>query len=174
VKNFEGTNEYDDELETYQNFNFERIYIDDSSEEEVGLYVLEAIPNVRILIQAYQRVQGDNDQSTPCVLTDEEIVEWVNKIQLGLDLHHEEKRQYEDLLHKYIHLFAFSYKDLREVTMEQHKIKLLLNAKLVRTKQRRWNLRYIAMVKEKFDKLLEAGFFKPMETMNGFFLWYWR
>jgi len=28
------------------------------------------------------------------------------------------KKQYEDLLHKYIHLFTFSYKDLREVTME--------------------------------------------------------
>ncbi len=56
MKSFEGTNEYDDELETYQSSSFERIYIDDSSEEEIGLYALEAIPKVGILIQAYQRV----------------------------------------------------------------------------------------------------------------------
>jgi len=106
------------------------------------------------------------------VLTNGEIVEWVNKIQLGPDFRPQEKKQYEDLLHKYTHLFTFNYKDLREVTMEQHKIELLPSAKLVKTKQGRWNLRYIAMVKE-LDKLLEARFFRPMETLNGFFLWYW-
>ncbi len=38
-------------------------------------------------------------------------MEWVSKIQLGLNLRPEEKKQYEDLLCKYIHLFTFSYKD---------------------------------------------------------------
>jgi hypothetical protein len=80
------------------------------------------------------------------VLTKGEIVERVNKIQLGPDLCLEERRQYEDLLLKYIHLFAFSYKDLKEVTMEQHKIELLPNAKPIRTKQGRWNPRYTTMV----------------------------
>ncbi len=91
-------------------------------------------------------------------------MERLNKIQLGPDLHSEERRQYEDLLHKYIHLFAFSYKDLREVTMEQHKIELLSNAKPIRTKQGKWNPRYTTMVKEELDKLLEAGFIRPVET----------
>jgi hypothetical protein len=72
----------------------------------------------------------------------------VSKIQLRLDLCLEERRQYEDLLHKYIHLFIFNYKDLREITMEQHKIELLRNAKPIRAKQRRWNPKYIAMVEE--------------------------
>ncbi len=63
-----------------------------------------------------------------------EIVERVNKIQLRLDLRLEEIKQYEDLLCKYIHLFAFNYKDRREVTMEQHKIELLPNAKPIKTK----------------------------------------
>jgi hypothetical protein len=71
------------------------------------------------------------------VLIEGEIVEWVSKIQLGPDLRPEERKQYEDLFHKYIHLFTFSYKDLREVTMEQHKIELLSNAKPIRTKQGR-------------------------------------
>jgi hypothetical protein len=51
-----------------------------------------------------------------------------------LNFYLKERRQYEDLIRKYIHLFTFSYKDLREVTMEQHKIELLLNAKSIKTK----------------------------------------
>jgi len=88
----------------------------------------------------------------------------VSKIQLGPDLRPEEKRQYEDLLRKYIHLFAFNYKDLREVTMEQHKIELLPNVKPIRTKQRRWNPKYTIMVKEELDKLLEVRFIRHVET----------
>jgi hypothetical protein len=45
-------------------------------------------------------------------------VERVNKIQLGPNLRFKERNQYKDLLRKYIHLFAFSYKDLREVIVE--------------------------------------------------------
>jgi hypothetical protein len=48
--------------------------------------------------------------------------------------------------------------------MEQHKIELLLNVKPIRTKQRRWNPKYTIMVKEEFDKLLEARFIKHVET----------
>jgi hypothetical protein len=71
------------------------------------------------------------------VLTKREITEDVNNIQLGLNLCVEEIKQYEDLLRKNNHLFVFNYKDLREVTMEQHKIELLPNAKPIRIKQRR-------------------------------------
>ncbi len=59
------------------------------------------------------------------MLIEGEIVEWVNKIQLGPDLRLKEGKQYEYLLCKYFHLFVFNYKDLQEVTMEQHKIELL-------------------------------------------------
>jgi hypothetical protein len=103
------------------------------------------------------------------VLTEGKVVERLNKIQLGPDLQLEVKKQYEDLLRKYIHLFAFSYKDLKEVTMEQHKIELLPNAKPIRAKQGRWNPRYMAMVKEKLDKLLEAGFIRHVETTEWVF-----
>ncbi len=161
MKSSKGTSEYEDESKTDQSFSFEGIYTDDSSEEEIGLYALEIIPKVGTLSD--QRVRGDDNQSTPCMLIEGEVVEWLSKIQLGPNLHPEKRKQYEDLLRKYIHLFAFSYKDLREVTMEQHKIELLPNAKLIKAKQGRWNPRYMAMVKEKFDKLLEAGFIKPVE-----------
>ncbi len=88
----------------------------------------------------------------------------MNKIQLRLDFCLEERRQYEDLVRKYIHLFAFNYKDLKEGTMEQQKIELLRNARPITIKQGRWNPKYITMVKEELDKLLEAMFIKPMET----------
>jgi hypothetical protein len=53
--------------------------------------------------------------------------------------------------------------------MEQHKIELLPNVKLVRTKQGRWNPRYITIVKEELDKLLEAGFIRLVETIQWVF-----
>ncbi len=132
VKSSRGTSKYEDQLETDQSSSFERIYTYDSSEEEVGLYALETIPKVGALSD--QKVQGDDNQSTPCVLTKGEVKERLSRIQLGPDLQPEERKQYEGLLRKYIHLFAFSYKDLREVTMDQHKIELLPNAKPIKAK----------------------------------------
>jgi len=119
MKSSGRTNEYEDESETDQSSSSEGIYMDDSSEEEVGLYALETIPKVGAL--SNQRVQGDEYQSPPCVFTEGEVEERLSKIQLGLNLQPEERKQYEDLLCKYIHIFAFNYKDLREVTMEQQK-----------------------------------------------------
>jgi len=116
VKSSGSTSEYEDESETGQSFSSEGIYTDDFSEEEVGLYALETIPKVRALSD--RKVQGDDNQSTPCMLTERKVEERLSNIQLGPDLQLEERKQYEDLLHKYIHLFAFSYKDLKEVTME--------------------------------------------------------
>jgi hypothetical protein len=62
------------------------------SEKEVGLYALKVIPKVEALSQANQGVQRDNDQSTPHVLTKGEIMKRVTKIQLGPNLHLEEKK----------------------------------------------------------------------------------
>jgi len=135
VKSSRGTSEYEDESEIDQSSSFEGIYTDDSNEEEVGLYALEIIPKVGALSD--QRVQGDDNQSPPCMFTERKVEERLNKNQLGPDLQLEERKQYEDLLRKYIHLFSFNYKDLREVTMEQHKIELLPNAKPIRAKQKR-------------------------------------
>jgi hypothetical protein len=48
--------------------------------------------------------------------------------------------------------------------MEQLKIELLPNAKLIMTNQGRWNPKYIANVKEELDKLLETWFIRHVET----------
>jgi len=55
---------------------------------------LETIPKVGTLSD--QRVQGDYNQSPPCVFTEGEVEERLSKIQLGLDLQSEERKQYED------------------------------------------------------------------------------
>jgi hypothetical protein len=91
-------------------------------------------------------------------------MERMSKIQLKPNLRPKERKQYEGLFRKYIYLFAFNYKDLKEITMEQQQIELLSNAKPIRTKQGRWNPKYTTMVKEDLDKLLEAGFIRPVET----------
>ncbi len=59
-----------------------------------------------------------------------------------------------------------------EVTMKQHKIELVPNAKLIKTKQSRWNPKYIAMVKEKLHLLLKGGSLSMWKQLNGFLLWY--
>jgi hypothetical protein len=106
VKSYGGTSEYEDESETYQSSSSEGIYTDDSNEKEVRLYALETIPKVGALFEEDQKDRKDDDQSTPCVLAEGKVVERVSKIQLRPDLRPEERRQYENLLHKYIHLFA--------------------------------------------------------------------
>jgi len=90
VKSSGGTSEYEDESETNQSSNSERIYTDDSSEEEVGLYALETIPKVGALLD--QKVRGDDSQSTPCVLIEGEVVKLLSKIQLGPDLHPKDRK----------------------------------------------------------------------------------
>ncbi len=75
VKSFGGTNEYDDESKIDQSSSSKGIYINDSSEREIGLCVLEAIPKVGNLSQKNQKVRSDDDQPPPCVLTKGKIME---------------------------------------------------------------------------------------------------
>jgi len=118
MKSFRGMSVYDDELKIKQSSSFEGIYMDDSNEGEIGLYALETIPKVETLSQMDQKIQKDDDQPTPCVLTEGEIVEHVSKIQLRLDLRLEKRKKYEDLLRKYIHSFTFNYNDLNHGTTQ--------------------------------------------------------
>jgi len=67
----------------------------------------------------------------------------------------------------YVNIFIFllsATKTLGRSPWNNTKIKLLPNAKPIKAKQGRWNPRYTTMVKEEFDKLLEAGFIRPVET----------
>ena len=83
---------------------------------------------------------------------------------MGAELFPQEREHFHKLLCKFIHLFAFNYKDLRAVTLETHKIELVQNAKGVRQKPYRMNPKYAEVVKVELEKLSEAGFIRPVEN----------
>ncbi len=64
----------------------------------------------------------------------------------------------------YHHLFATSYKDLKKVTLEEHKIELLSNAKPLQQRPGKINHNYVQIVKEELDKLLDARFIILMKN----------
>ena len=53
---------------------------------------------------------------------------------------------------------------MREVSLETHKIELVVNAKAVRQKPYRINPKYAKMVKVELENLLEAGFIRLVEN----------
>jgi hypothetical protein len=60
-----------------------------------------------------------------------EIKKAISPILLGKGLTNKKISEFQLLLHKYNHLFTRSYKDLRKVTLEEHKIELFSNMKLL-------------------------------------------
>lgn len=94
----------------------------------------------------------------------EEVEKRLASLKYGENVTPEEKVRFEEIFHKYIHVFAFSYKDLKEVTLEQHKIELQEGAQPVRQKQRRVNPTIAETVKEEIEKLRSAGFIYEVEN----------
>jgi transposase InsO family protein len=73
---------------------------------------------------------------------------------------HTEWKYWYNFFKRNIHVFAWTYKDLRGVPPEvcEHKIVLEEGVAPVRQRQYRMNPKYSLLVKEEIDKLLEAGF----------------
>ena len=88
----------------------------------------------------------------------------MNQIRLGAELFPQKREHFRKLLRKFIYLFPFNYKDLREVTLKTHKIELVQNTKAVRQKTYRMNPKYAEVVKVELEKLLEARFIRPVEN----------
>ena len=82
---------------------------------------------------------------------------------LGTQLTSKALLQFQEVLRKYKHAFAWSYKDLQGVKPEicQHYIDLEIGTKPVCQRQRRTNPVYAELVKAKITKLLDAGFIYP-------------
>ncbi len=80
----------------------------------------------------------------------------ISPISLGNGLTNKEINEFQFLFCKYHHLFAMSYKDLKKVTLEEHKIELLSNMKLLQQRPWKMNPNYAQMIKEKLDKLLDT------------------
>jgi len=89
-------------------------------------------------------------------------------IKIGSQLSTEETKHYKKLVMEYRDIFAWSYKNLKGIPpkVDQHTIPLIPGAKPICQKERRMNLRLQLVVKAKLEKLLEAGFTKPVEITD--------
>ena len=89
-------------------------------------------------------------------------------IKTSSQLTDEEVQQYKDLMLEFIDLFAWSYTNLKGMPPEivQHTIPLFLDTKPIRQLQRRMNPRMQLIVKAELERLLQAGFIKPVEITD--------
>lgn len=94
--------------------------------------------------------------------------EEIRNIKVGVNLHDEEVAKYKDLVMEYRDIFAWSYKDLKGIPPEiaQHRIPLIPGAIPIRQKERRMNPQLQLVVKAELEKLLQAGFIKPVEITD--------
>ena len=88
--------------------------------------------------------------------------------KFGSQLTDEEVQQYKDLVLEFIDVFAWSYTDLKGMPPEivQHTIPLFPDTKPIRQLQRRMNPRMQLIVKAELERLLQAGFIKPVEITD--------
>ena len=75
---------------------------------------------------------------------------------MGEKIFSKKRDHFRKLSCKFIHFFAFNYKDLREITLETHKIELIQNANAMRQKPDGTNPKYAKMAKIELEKLVEA------------------
>lgn len=89
-------------------------------------------------------------------------------IKIGSQLTREELEPYRALVMEYRDVFAWSYKDLKGIPPEvvQHNIPLIPGAIPIRQKERRMNPQLQLLVKAELEKLLQAGFIRPVEITD--------
>ncbi|GLJ23982.1 hypothetical protein SUGI_0456270 [Cryptomeria japonica] len=86
-------------------------------------------------------------------------------IKIGKCLDEEEHKQYEELLHEFPEIFAWAYSDMPGIDPKivTHNIVLVPDAKPVKQKIRKMNPKIALLVKAEIEKLLEAGFIRPID-----------
>lgn len=90
------------------------------------------------------------------------------QMKMGSQLEDEEIKAYCELVREYREVFAWSYKELKGIPLEivEHRIPLMIGAVPIRQKERRMNPQLQLIVKEELEKLLQAGFIKPVEITD--------
>ena len=89
----------------------------------------------------------------------------VMKMRVGSQLSQEEVRAYKELTDEFDDIFAWLYKDLKGISpdMVEHKIPPIPGGRPIRHKEKRINPRLQLLVKAELERLLNAGFIKPVE-----------
>ena len=92
----------------------------------------------------------------------------VRQMKMGSKLEEKEIKVYSDLIDEFSDTFAWSYDELKGIPrmMVEHRIPLVPGSKPVRQKERRMNPRFQLLVKAELERLLQAGFIKPVEITD--------
>ena len=100
----------------------------------------------------------------PIKLSEEEVDDRLQQIKIGDVVMESEKESYLQLFQRYIHLFTFDYKELRQVSWVEHSIELVDGAKPMKQMPYRMNPNFSKTIKEEIDKLLDVGFIFAVEN----------
>ena len=89
-------------------------------------------------------------------------------MKMGSKLEEREIKEYSELVDEFRDTFAWSYDELRGIPREmvEHRIPLILGARLTRQKERRMNPQLQLLVKAKLERLLNF-YIKPLEITDG-------
>ena len=92
----------------------------------------------------------------------------VKQMRMGAQLSNENVESYKQLIGEFSDVFAWSYHDLKGIPPEmvEHKIPLIPGARSICQKERRMNLRLQLLVKAELERLLKAGFIRPVEITD--------
>ena len=92
----------------------------------------------------------------------------VRQMNMGSKLEEKEIKAYSELMDEFSDTFAWSYDELREIPREmvEHRIPLILDATPIRQKEKRMNPQLQLLVRAELERLLKAGFIKPVEITD--------
>ena len=92
----------------------------------------------------------------------------VRQMKMGSQLGEEEIKEYSELVDEFYDTFAWSYDKLKRIPREmvKHRILLIPGARSIRQKERKMNPRLQLLVKVELERLLNAGFIKPVEITD--------
>ncbi|OAE24162.1 hypothetical protein AXG93_2752s1770 [Marchantia polymorpha subsp. ruderalis] len=155
------------ESESEESGSFSEVDTDISTSDQETSSEYSSDDNVQVQVIAAMELlprPGVKKDPDKVEMSEEEVCRRLSTLRFGPKVTKEEKAKFLDIFRKYIHVFAFSYKDLKHVTLETHRIELEEKARPIRQKQRRINPPTALVVKEEIDKLKEAGFIYEVEN----------
>lgn len=94
--------------------------------------------------------------------------EKVRLMKMGSKLGENKIKEYSDLVDEFNNTFVWLYDEFGGIPREmvEHCIPFILCAKSIRQNERRMNPQLQLLVKAKLERLLKAGFIKPVEIMD--------
>ena len=92
----------------------------------------------------------------------------VRQMKMGSKLEKKEVKEYSELVDKFSDTFVWSYDELMGIPKEimEHRIHLIPSARPIRQNERRMKPQLQLLVRTELERLLKAGFIKPVEITD--------